>query len=757
MSVNERRSTARLADLTRSSAFTRLREVIPAGRARETIATEVLAGLSASLLAVAYCLSFSALLFQGELRGGLAMGLWALLAGSALSGLYVAFTSTLSPVAAGPNNPAVAVLSVLATAVSGLVLAGGGSPKLAVSHVLLSFALATLATGLALYVIGRLRLGQYVRFVPYPVIGGFLAASGWLLAAGGLKVVTGQSFDVWNLSSSFPEAARSQVLVAAGFAAAVYGLRAATGQMNALPIAFIVLTLLLDLALWGAGLRTPDSGWYLSGSTEPQPWFPVVTVREPAIDWGVLAAVTPEIASAAGVTVLALLLDVSGLEVKRTHSADLDWEFRTNGAANLISVPLGGVMGKLSVNGTRLLDETGGRYRLSGLVAALVIASVALFGIDLARLVPAPILGGLLLYIGITVLADVLLRSPAQRAWSDYALALIIMFAIVRQGYLAGVILGFVGACLMFALSYSRIAVIRRHLTRSVFASNVDRSTRAARFLAENGERIHIFWLSGYIFFGSSHRMFEAIRASMMAAPGGRRSFAVLDFSDVAGLDTSALLSLVKLKNHAGEQNVTLAIAGPSERMRSAFEHVGLIGYGLPHRTFATRNGALEWCEEELLAETTSQRAAAQTSELADWLEQALGRKDMAGKLVPYFERRVLAPGTVLYLQNEPADTLDLVLEGSVAVTIAGEPGLAQVVRRMAKRTVVGEMGFFRSSRRTATVVAEPDTIVYTLTRQSYLKLLSDDPAAGAALLEFIVRTLSDRLEFANSGIAALS
>ncbi len=69
------------------------------------IGSNALAGLVASLLTIAYCLSFSALLFQGQLGSGLGPGLWALLVGSAIAGLYVSLTTSLPPAEAGPGQP----------------------------------------------------------------------------------------------------------------------------------------------------------------------------------------------------------------------------------------------------------------------------------------------------------------------------------------------------------------------------------------------------------------------------------------------------------------------------------------------------------------------------------------------------------------------------------------------------------------------------------------------------------------------------
>ncbi len=725
--------------------------------AGHSLAANAVSGVVASLLTIAYCLSFSALLFQGPLKDGLAMGLWGLLVGSAIAGLYISMTTSLPPAEAGPDNPAVAVLSVLAATVSGVVLSAGGTSAQAIDYVLLSFSLATLVTGITLYTLGALKLGQVVRFIPYPVIAGFLAASGWFLLTGGIEVVTGKDLTLLGLADAIPAEALPKVLIAAAFAILVYGLKLRTGSTYVLPLAFLGGAVLLDLALASQGHMRDGSGWYIAGTSETRPWVPLKSLFRGDIDWRVFLKAAVEIAAVAGVTVIALLLDVTGLEVARTKSADLDWEFRSNGLANIIAAPLGGIMGNLSLNGSRLLDETGGLARVSGVIASLVIVAIVLTGLDLPGLVPVPILAGLLMYLGLVVLTEVLLRSPAHRAWTDFSLALLIMGAIVVLGYLAGVVFGFIAACLTFAFSYSRIAVIRRHLTRVVYASNMDRSAGAERLLQEEGERIHIFWLAGFIFFGSSNGVFESIRSAIEKTPKGHRRFAVLDFTEVSGFDTSALLSMVKLKNYADDHGVTLAFAGLSARMLPSLEHVKLFGAPSQHKAFDTRNGALEWCEEQVLAEAKSEQRSGTAADFEDWLAAELGGRDRARRISRFFERRNLTAGTPLYAQGDASDTIDLVVDGTIAVMVQSEPGLGHLVRRMSKRTVVGEMGFFRSRPRTASVVPELGAVIYTLSRVAYERLMKEEPEVGAAFLEFIVRALSDRLEFANSGIAALS
>lgn len=722
-----------------------------------SLAANALSGFVASLLTIAYCLSFSALLFQGELKAGFSMCLWGLLAGTAIAGFYVALTTTLPPAEAGPDNPAVAVLSVLATTVSGAVLGAGGSADRAIDHVLISFSIATLVTGVVLYAVGVLRLAQVVRFIPYPVIAGFLAASGWLLLTGGIEVVTGKDFSLADMANAIPADTLPKLVVGALFAAGVYGLKAKTGGLYVLPVAFVGGSLLLDLILYQQGLKNEASGWFLAGTTDIEAWVPLQTIATGTIDWSVFLTAAPEIGAIAGVTVIALMLDVTGLEVARTASADFDHEFRSNGIAGMLSAPLGGIMGNLSLNGSRLLDETGGFERVSGVIASLVAAAVALANIDLPGYVPAPILAGLLMYLGLVVLNDVLLRSPAQQAWTDFGLAIAIMAAIVSLGYLAGVVFGFIAACLTFAFNYSRVAVIRRHLTRVVYASNMERSAAAERMLQEDGDRIHIFWLAGFIFFGSSNGVLENIRAAISKSQPGRQRYAVLDFSEVSGFDTSAILSLVKLRNFADEKGVTLAFAGLSKRLASSFAHVGFLTPKSTHRIFNSRNEALEWCEDQILAGETAQTGGGANNDFEDWLAKELGGRDRARRIAHFFELRRLTAGTPLYVQGSASDTIDLVVDGTVGVMLHKSAAEPHLVRRMSKRTVVGEMGFFRSLPRAATVVPEQGAVIYTLSRASYEKLLTEEPEIAAAFLEFIVRALSDRLEFANSGIAALN
>jgi sulfate permease, SulP family len=296
--------------------------------------------------------------------------------------------------------------------------------------------------------------------------------------------------------------------------------------------------------------------------------------------------------------------------------------------------------------------------------------------------------------------------------------------------------------------------VIRRHLTRQVFSSNVERAPEQSRLLREEGERVHVFWLSGFIFFGSSNGLFEYIRKAIDAQHEKPVGYILLDFTSVPGLDSSAMLSLIKLRNYCEEHRVTLAFSGLSEQMRMSFQKAQFFSAAAPHQLFGSRNEALEWCEDMLLM--YHEVGEASTHSFESWLTAEFGEGADMSRIAPYLERQEVAVGERLFRQGEPSDSLVLLASGCVAITIDDEQGRPIRLRRMVGYTVVGEMGFFRQVPRTATVIAEEPSVIYRLTKTAFDGMQEKDPAAAVAFHKLIIRLLADRLEFANREISAL-
>jgi SulP family sulfate permease len=716
---------------------------------------DAVAGAVASVVLVANIVSFAALMFPGDFGAGIPLAIWGMLVGSCVGGLWIGWTTSLPPISTGIDSPTGAFLVLLSASTANAVAAAGGGTDAVVATVMVVFTAATVVTGALLVLIGGLRWGAYFRFIPFFVIGGFLVATGWFLVQGGVRMTTGAEIGLSGAGSGWLPMGGERLSSAVAVLVILLALRRMSRSALAMPLALLAMWLAGMAILHVMGLGGPGQGWYLPSLGTLTSWRPLAAMGETHFSWPMVIRLVPEFFAVALVALMSLVTKVASLEVSRQTAGDLDREFRGHGIANLAIAPLGGIACSLQTGTSRLLEQAGGATRASGMVAAAVLGVVALTGLDLPGLVPIPLVAGLVFYLGTTFVVDATARAWGQRAWRELALMLLIALVCVRYGYLIGVVAGSIGACVLFAMNYARLGVVRRHATRATFASNVDRSAEASEHLRLHGDAIRIYWLSGYIFFGSSEGLFERVRSDIEARPGRRASHVILDFALVSGADSSALASLLKLRNFCNRENVRLAYSSLRRVRQKSLELRGLVAARGRHRAFADLNEALTWCEDDLMA-------AANVTDPMDvegfeaWLSQQVGDARTANELMRYLERKDTHDSQVLYRQGAAADTIDLVAVGNLAIEIARPDAEPLVVRRFMKHTLVGEMGFVRRSVRSATVRSTGPATVFTLTRPGYERMRAERPDLAVAFDAFIMRTMADRVDQTNRAVTAL-
>ena len=713
-----------------------------------------IAGIIASIVLIANIVSFGALMFPGALGDGIPLAIWAMLIGSCVGGVWIALRTSLPPLTIGIDSPTGAALVLLSAIIAPAVVAAGETPDAAVHIVMLVFTAATLVSGALLYCIGAFRWGTYCRFVPYFVVGGFLAATGWLLVAGGIRMATGiapalePAGPPWTWISTMKLAAAVTAFVV------LLAVRRFSKSALAMPAALLAMWLIGVVVLRSVGLSGEQHGWYLPSLGALTAWKPFAAIHATHLTWAIVIALTPQFLAVAIVALVSLITKVASIEVVRQTSGNLDREFRAHGIANLVVPPLGGIACALQTGPSMLLEQAGGATRMSGVASALILGVVAISHLDLVGLIPVPIIAGLVFYLGYTFFVDALARPYKQRAWEDLLLAILIMLVCIRYGFVIGVLAGVVGACVRFALTYARLGVIRRHATRVLFASNVDRSEEVSSYLHESGEAIQLYWLSGYIFFGSSEGLFDRIRGDIDLRPPGTVAYVVLDFAMVPGIDASAVMSLAKLHHFCDRHGIALVYCSLSRRNRAALEQGGFFGDGR-HRYFSDLDVGLAWCEDQLIARQHLDREA-DVSAFEWWLQQQLGTSVKVADLMTYLERKRTAGSETIYREGEPADTVDLVASGNLSVHVSKGGGELLRVRRITTHTMLGEMGFVRRSVRAATVSSDGPAMLFTLTRAELARMRRERPDLANAFDNFIMRTLADRMEAANRAAAAL-
>src|SRR5258708_25227475 len=214
---------------------------------------DVLGGAAASVLTVTFGLSYSLLIFAGPLAPYLSYGVAATFISSAVLATVIALGSSLPFAIAGPESSTAAVTGILASSlVERMAMADATAPELA--PVLITLGLSTIVTGIVLCGFGVTRMGRAIRYVPYPVVGGFLCATGCLLVFGAIRVITAQRLQLATLDRFANMPTLSELAAACAMALVLYLTWHRSRSTFGLPAILIGGIVFPHVAFWFAGI-----------------------------------------------------------------------------------------------------------------------------------------------------------------------------------------------------------------------------------------------------------------------------------------------------------------------------------------------------------------------------------------------------------------------------------------------------------------------------------------------------------------------
>ena len=709
------------------------------------------AGGVAGVLEVVLATSLAALVFSGELASHRPAGIGLALLGGAVVMLGIAAFSSL-PFSVGSIQDTTATILALVAA----RIAAAMPEDDAFLTVVLAIGVATVAAGLFFFVLGTLRLGELIRYVPYPVVGGFLAGTGWLLAKGAVGVLTDVPVALGTAGDVAGEWAR--LLPGVAFAITVLWVTRRRPHPAVIPaVSLGAIALFYTVAfVSGQGVEgAREGGWLIGPFPGGGLWRPWTIDAVTGADWGAVLSQAAGIGTVLVVGVLTLLLNTTGIELVTERDVDLNRELRASGAANVVAGIGGGLIGFHALSLTTLAHRAGARTRLPGIVGAAICVLTLVFGAGALSLFPKPVLGGLLLYLGLGFLVDWVVLAWRRLPRVDYALVVFILVVIAAFGFLIGVGVGTLVALVMFVVEYSRGDVVSRAISGAAYRSNVDRDPGHLAILRDRGERIHVFELQGYLFFGTASSLLDRIKERLGDSGLQEVRFMVLDFRRVSGLDSSAVLGFTKVRQLAASRRITLVLTGLDERLRRGLERGGFAEDpegGV--RFMPDLDRGVQWCEDRLLEEAGAP-ATEEPPPLEDQLRAALGSVDPAWVL-PYLEAVEVDAGEAVMRQDEPADGLYFLESGRLTVQLESPEGERMRLRTMGPGTVVGEVTLYLGTPRTASVVAEVPSRLHRLSAEALARMERGDPTVAAAVHRMFARLLAERLTDTLNEVEAL-
>ena len=501
------------------------------------------------------------------------------------------------------------------------------------------------------------------------------------------------------------------------------------------------------------------AGWLLGPFPEASMWKPLSVKAFSQADWGAISAQTGNLATILLISVVSVLLNSGALELIVKKDIDLNRELKVSGAANLLVALGGGTVGFHSLAISRLVNKMGANSRLVGVVAAIMCALMLVFGTLVLEYFPRLILGGLLFFLGMHFLVDWVYDAWFRLTRADYFVVIMILAFVARFGYLHGVVVGIIACVILFLVNYSRVDVVKHALTGENHHSNVDRPARHYRILHRKGQKLYIFKLQGFIFFGTANGLLQQVRKRIDNAELPPLRFMILDFSNVSGIDSSSTLSFIKMKQLAEKNKFTMVfthLSGEINRQlqREDFDKTPEDIY----RTFSDLDYAVEWCENQILEDEHISASEYDNIELHDQLRENFPQGFDLDKLLGYFERLEVEENYCLMHQNDPAEDLFLIEKGQVTAKLIldEEKGKEIRLRTMCSGTIVGEVGLILKEPRSATVVTDRPSTIYRLSAESLNEMDENDPEIAVAFHNFITRLIAERLSNANKAIQSI-
>jgi sulfate permease, SulP family len=708
----------------------------------------ITAGLIAGMVTISLEISLAALIFSGDLDQFLAGGIGLMLFGAFTVGVTIALTTSLPGMVGLPQDTPAAIMALIAGAIGFSMR--GDDPKAIYFTIVAAISLTSILTAIFFLLLGRFKASGFVRYIPYPVVGGFLAGTGYLLSMGAFGVMAEVS-TIPGLSRLLDKGNLIIWVPGVVFAITLLILLRKWNHYLITPGALIVATALFYAYLWISGIPVGEAasrGWLLGPLPSSGLYQPLSLSSLGLIRWDTIFHNVDKIATILVLSIIALLLNASALEVTVKKDVDLNRELLAAGWANLIGGLGGSSVGYQALGLSALAYRLGARSRLVNLISALLCGVALFFGASLISYIPRPILGGTLLYLGLAFLMEWLVDARKVLPIWDYLLVWVILIICAAVGFLQGVAAGIFIAAILFVISYSRVDAIRASLDGSIYHSKVDRPESHRDLLHQRGAEIYILRLQGYIFFGTIQNVLERVQNRVKDQTQGPLKYLILDFQRVKRLDSSAVFGITRLKQLAEANKILMVWTQIAPEIVAQLERGGL--HDQTDDTFLfqeTLDEGLEWCENKILAAEGIQDLTGIMEGAESQLQRVFPSLDCVSGLMKYLERRVVEAGEVLMKQDDPSDDMYFVESGLINVELELPSGQHMRLRSIRSGATVGEMGIYLGDRRTAYVVASRHSTVYRLSLQSLTEMRLKDPRIAALFHEWIARQLAERVK----------
>jgi SulP family sulfate permease len=656
----------------------------------------------------------------------------------------------------GPKAPLTLALGAVVGKLTFDAAAAGSIPPDPATIIWLA-SLTVLIAGMGQVAFGVFGLGNIVKFVPQPVVAGFMNAIAFLLIAKQLKPLMGVDGKISFFEIlQYPDTIQGFTLIAG--VVTITAILFAKRYAKSIPASVV-------------GLGVGTAAYYLLQSVG-QAASPARVIGHIQTGWPQPYLFTQFGAQLGNLDFRALLppLIVSGLIIGLIGSMESllssvvsdnltgmrhnnSKELIGQGAGNIACSIFGALPGAGSIPRSSANYKAGGRTRLSGMLCGiLILLAVNLLGQFIGK-IPLTVIAGIIIVVGYTLfdrwsfnlIRKVFsTRKHRKAALVNLFLTAIVMVITITINLIAAVVIGIVIASALFISKVGKFIVRRQYSGDRVHSRKMRNSTHT-KALEKMGGQISVVELQGPLFFGSAEHLAEKIDNLLTNSP----TYFILDMKRVNEIDSTGANIILRIKKRVESANKHFLLSNMHENpvLWDFLEAMNVTPRLNGHHIFPDTDAALEWAEDHLLQCQAAYRNMSKAVPLSRMdLLRHLSKQELDlfhENLVP--ER--YAKGEMIIQENDTKRDLYLLVEGSVTVKIH-LPGKNYDKRlyTYASGIVFGEIAFLDGGSRSAGVWAHEDCAVLRLPFDNFERLRSQHPELTTNLIKNIALELGQRL-----------
>lgn len=498
---------------------------------------DVFGGITAGIVALPLALAFGIQAFSGvDSPEASSMGALAGLVGATLLGFFAALFGGTHSQISGPTGP---MTVITASIVSGAWASSQGN----ISAVILSMSLAGIFCGLFQVIFGLIRIGKYVRYIPYPVLSGFMSGIGVIIILQQIYPIIGKKSPASTLDMiiNFPAALAdgvSVIALALGLAciSLIVLVPKVTKKVPATLVALIAVTVVSLFTNLDSSLTIGNIPAGL-----PMPFF--TKVQLDGIDWASVleASLVPGLTLAGLGSIDTLLTSVVADNITKTkHNSNQ--ELIGQGIGNAVAGLFCGLAGAGATMRTVVNVKSGGRTQISGMIHAVLLLAILLGLGSLVKYVPLSVLAGILITVGWGIIDFRGFKDILRIPKSDAFVMIVVFLMTVFVDLLTAVGIGMVIACVLF-MKRAGDLVENSYSAKALDTFDKESPWEDEKDIPEEiRNRIYIERLDGPIFFGSItgfQRVMHDIPTNLKIVIIRMRRVPFMDQSGVYAMETA--------------------------------------------------------------------------------------------------------------------------------------------------------------------------------------------------------------------------